>query len=88
VKPRHSGRIDHRRTPRSTKEDVMLISKRRPVLLAAMVGGGSETMGRIARRRALHEAPQRWVAELEGLRAAGALTADEFDSAKRHLLAG
>lgn len=65
----------------------MLIRGRRPVLRAAMVGGGAYSVARASRPGAVPKGSQAgWIAELEGLRKA--LTEDEFESAKRHLLAG
>ena len=58
-----------------------------PVLRAAMVGGSTHTVGRGARQGVMRAGAQAgWMAELEGLRKA--LTEAEFESAKRHLLAG
>jgi hypothetical protein len=52
-----------------------------------MVGGATHPAGRTTRHGAAREGSQMsWVEELEGLRKA--LTDDEFESAKRHLLAG
>ena len=52
-----------------------------------MVGGATYPAGRSTRKGAVREGSQlSWVEELEGLRKA--LTEDEFESAKRHLLAG
>jgi hypothetical protein len=51
-----------------------------------MVGGAAHLAGRGTRHGATRERPRLgWVEELEGLR--HALTDDEFESAKRHLLA-
>lgn len=52
-----------------------------------MVGGSTYTAGRSMRPQVARQGPQPgWIAELEGLRKA--LTQDEFESARRHLLAG
>ena len=52
-----------------------------------MVGGTTYPVGRGTRLGAAHAGSQtNWVEELEGLRKA--LTQAEFESAKRHLLAG
>jgi hypothetical protein len=52
-----------------------------------MVGGATYPPGRRTRYGAAREGSEMgWVEELEGLRKA--LTDDEFESAKRHLLAG
>ena len=88
VKLRHPGLIDDpcEATERRT---IVLVRRRRPVLRAAMGGGSSYTVGKSPRHGAQRERPQAgWVAELDALKAAGALTVDEFESAKRHLLAG
>ncbi len=56
------------------------------MLRAAMVGGSAYSAGRSSRKEATREGSQTaWMAELEGLRAV--LTEDEFESARRHLLA-
>jgi hypothetical protein len=55
--------------------------------MASMVGGGTRRLVRGARHGATQAGSQLgWLAELEGLRKA--LTEAEFESAKRHLLAG
>lgn len=64
----------------------MLIRGRRPVLRAAMVGGSAYTVARVSHGAVPKGSQAGWIAELEGLRKA--LTEDEFESAKRHLLAG
>ena len=65
----------------------MVIRERKPVRRAGMVGGATYPASRRTRHGATREGPQAgWVEELEGLRKA--LTDDEFESAKRHLLAG
>ena len=57
------------------------------MLRAAMVGGSIHMVRRAARQGATRAGSQAgWMAELEGLRKA--LTEAEFESAKRHLLAG
>lgn len=65
----------------------MVIRERRPVRCAGMVGTAGQAAGRSgwngARRAGLRLG---WIEELERLR--NALTEDEFESAKRHLLAG
>ena len=58
----------------------LVIRGRRPVRRAGMVGAANYPTGRSSAR------PQPgWIEELEGLRKA--LTKEEFESAKRHLLA-
>ena len=57
------------------------------MLRAAMVGGSAQRVWRGDRQRAAHAgSPTGLMAELEGLRKA--LTEAEFESARRHLLAG
>ena len=61
----------------------MVIRGRRPVRRAGMVGAAVNPVG----RGTGHVGSQTgWIEALEGLRKA--LTEDEFESAKRHLLAG
>ena len=61
--------------------------ERRPVRRAGMVGATTHAAGRSAWNGAgLAESRLGWIEELELLRKA--LTEDEFESAKRHLLAG
>ena len=57
----------------------VVIRGRRPVRRAGMVGAANPTGRSIARSQ------PGWIEELEGLRKA--LTKEEFESAKRHLLA-
>jgi hypothetical protein len=61
----------------------VVIRGRRPVRRAGMVGAAVNPVGRGAQHVASQTA---WLEGLEGLR--NALTEDEFESAKRHLLAG
>lgn len=63
----------------------MLVRERRAVRRAGMVGGSTYGAGRNTRQEASRNGPQAgWIVELERLR--GALTADEFAAARRHLL--
>ena len=65
----------------------VVIQGRRPVRRAGMVGAALQPEGGRTRRGLTRSRPQlELIAELEGLRKA--LTQDEFESAKRHLLAG
>jgi hypothetical protein len=64
-----------------------VIPRRKPVRRAGMVGGTAHLAGLGTRHADTRERPQpTWVEELERLRRA--LTVDEYESAKRHLLAG
>ena len=63
----------------------MVVRERRPVRRAGMVGGSTYRAGRSTRQEATRNGSQPgWLVELERLR--GALTEDEFESARRHLL--
>jgi hypothetical protein len=65
----------------------VVIRERRPVRRAGMVGATAHPAGRGGWNGAGRAGSRLgWIAELERLRAA--LTEDEFESAKRHLLAG
>ena len=65
----------------------MVIRERKPVRRAGMVSGTAHLAGRSTWHGPTRDRPQPgWVEELEGLRQV--LTEDEFESAKRHLLAG
>ena len=65
----------------------MLTQQRRPVRRAGMVGAAMHPTGGSMRRGFTRSRSQLGlIEELEGLRKA--LTADEFEAAKRHLLAG
>ncbi len=65
----------------------VVIQGRRPVRRAGMVGVAQQPEGGRTRRRLTRSGSQlELIAALEGLRKA--LTEDEFESAKRHLLAG
>ena len=63
----------------------MLVRERRPVRRAGMVGARMYVAGRSTSLEATPKGARAgWIVELERLR--GALTADEFASARRHLL--
>lgn len=63
----------------------VLVRERRAVRRAGMVGGSTYGAGRSTRQEAtLNRSQAGWMVELERLR--GALTEDEFASARRHLL--
>ena len=65
----------------------MVIRERRPVRRAGMVGAAMHPAGSSGRLATVRQGSQpSWIAELEGLRRA--LTDDEFETVKRHLLAG
>ena len=65
----------------------MVIRERRPVRRAGMVGAALHPAGTGARSATVrHGSQPSWIEELEGLRKA--LTDDEFETVKRHLLAG
>ena len=62
-------------------------AQRRPVRRAGMVGATLHPTGWSTRRATVRQGPQpSWIEELEGLR--NALTDEEFETVKRHLLAG
>ena len=64
----------------------MVIRERRPVRRAGMVGAAAHPAGRSGWNGAGRPgSPPGWIEELERLR--NSLTEDEFESAKRHLLA-